>query len=61
MMRRHSVLVFLVGCLVTLGAVSPAHQPAPSETFGWYCQRMMNDETCVWYCCSDWECWESPC
>ena len=55
MRKRLSILALLAACLVT--AIST---PAKSSNI-WFCQRMMNDETCVWYCCSDWECWESPC
>ena len=55
MKRRLSILAFLTACLITLTAV-----PAKSTTI-WFCERRVNDETCVWFCCSDWDCWESPC
>lgn len=63
MKRRLSLLAILLGCLVTLEATTPAYQtgPASSTTGVWYCERLMNDETCVWYCCSDMYCYESPC
>lgn len=63
MKRRLSKLAFLVGCLVALGLTSPATRAAcASSTSGtWYCERRMNDESCVWYCCGASECWESPC
>lgn len=44
--------------------VSPPPRQAPPEssTSGIrICQRMMTDETCVWWCCTDSDCFDSPC
>lgn len=57
MTRRLFALAFV--CLVALGATPPA--PDSSTSYGFYCQRVINDETCVWVCCDDIGCYESPC
>ena len=57
MKRRLSVLALMVGCLVALGA-KPSEPPT---SYGRFCQRVMNDETCVWVCCDDIACDEYPC
>ena len=70
--RKLFTLLVLVAALAALAsspverkavATTPNTQAAPASRTSrtWYCERRMNDETCVWYCCSDSGCWESPC
>lgn len=56
MRKRLTILTLLVGCLFTALAA-----PAKSSNLWPFCERRVNDESCVMYCCSDWNCWEEPC
>lgn len=48
LMRRLFILAFLVGCLVTSGAILPASQAAPaSSTYGWpFCYEVPISAEC---------------
>ena len=53
-------LFTLSALVVALAAVSSTSGSPAGR--GVYCQRVVNDETCVWYCCSSTGgCWEDPC
>ena len=56
MKKRLSVLAVLVVCLFTVAA-TPLRKPTP----GSWCERRVNDESCVIYCCTSLDCYEWPC
>ena len=56
MVKRLSALAVLLVCLFMLGA-APPRKPSPKT----WCERRVNDESCIIYCCTGLECYEWPC